>query len=313
MNVLEFNNVSFTYFSENGETKAVDNISFNVKNGEFVAILGPSGSGKTTILSLISGLLSPTNGEVVVNNIVNSAKDLQNNKNVVKMLFLKLKRNKRRVNELKSETGYMFQKDHLFEWRSVMQNVLLGIEIQKKSFTKQAKKEFFKKNKHMSFFKRLCSQKKFIKQYFKEKREYANVLLKKYGLWEFRKKYPSQLSGGMRQRVALIRTLALKPNILLLDEPFSALDYQTRLNLCDDVSKIIKNENKTTVLVTHDITEALSMANKVIVLTKRPAKVKNIHVIDIDANMTPLQKRENGAFLKYFDTIWKEIQSDDNI
>ena len=150
-----------------------------------------------------------------------------------------------------------------------------------------------------------------FKQKFANEVAYANKLLQKYGLWDFRNHYPNQLSGGMRQRVALIRTLALNPSVLLLDEPFTALDYQTRLNLCDDVSKIIKTEHKTTILVTHDITEALSMASKIIVLTKRPASILNVHNMELDQTLTPLQRRESGAFLNHFDIIWKELQTNE--
>ena len=125
-------------------------------------------------------------------------------------------------------------------------------------------------------------------------------------MWEFKDKYPNQLSGGMRQRVSLIRTLALKPEIMLLDEPFSALDFQTRLNLCDDVYKILKSENKTAVLVTHDISEAISMSDRIIVLSKRPAVIKNEHKISLKAE-TPLKRREETGFNVYFNEIWKEL------
>ena len=302
--MLELKNVELTYFSENGETKAIENIHFTVEDGEFIAILGPSGCGKTTILSLISGLLKPTKGQVLLN-----GKPIEKNHSLA---------------------GYMFQKDHLFEWRTVQKNVQIGLEIKKRIYKKQWKKEcaFPKMKWNKELFKNVflnlktflqCrkTMKKQFKQKYKElviqQYDYADELLKKYGLWDFKNKYPNQLSGGMRQRVALIRTLALDPEILLLDEPFSALDYQTRLNLCDDVSQIIKNENKTTILVTHDITEALSMANKIIVLSKRPATIKNIHVLNLNENLTPLERRESGLFLTYFDTIWKELQSDDNV
>ena len=245
MAILNFKNVSLTYFSDNGETKALNNINFEINEGDFVSIVGPSGCGKTTILSLISGLISPTSGEII------KAPNI--------------------------ECGYMFQKDHLFEWRNILNNVYLGLEIT------------HKKNP--------------------ENIEYVNNLLKKYGLWEFRNKYPNQLSGGMRQRVALIRTLALKPQIMLLDEAFSALDYQTRLNVCDDVSKILKEEHITSILVTHDITEAITMSDKVIVLTKRPATVKNIHILDFKKCTTPLQKREHPKLSLYFNELWKELQT----
>lgn len=170
--------------------------------------------------------------------------------------------------------GYMLQKDQLFPWRTIEKNIYLPLEI-----------------------KKIKSQ---------ENLEYANTLLEKYGLEEFKKKYPDQLSGGMRQRVALIRTLVSNPKLLLLDEPFSALDSQTRLHVCDDVYKIIKAEKKTALLVTHDISEAISMSDIIIVLTNRPAKVKTIFKPDIEGT-TPIKKRENPKFGLWFEKIWKEL------
>lgn len=176
--------------------------------------------------------------------------------------------------------GYMLQKDNLLEWRTIYKNVLLGLEI---------KKELTEENK-----------------------EYVTELLKKYGLYEFRNKYPTQLSGGMRQRVALIRTLAIRPSILLLDEAFSALDYQTRLMVTEDIYKILKEENITALMVTHDISEAISMSDRVIVLSQRPATVKNIYDIDFEMeNRTPLNCRESPKFSKYFNQMWKELEKYD--
>ena len=170
----------------------------------------------------------------------------------------------------------MLQKDNLLEWRTIYNNVLLGLEIQKNITA--------------------------------ENKEYVEELLKKYGLYEFKDKYPTQLSGGMRQRVALIRTLAIRPNILLLDEAFSALDYQTRLMVTEDIYKILKNEKITALMVTHDISEAISMSDRVVVLTHRPATVKNIYEIDFEMeNRTPLNCREKPKFSKYFNLMWKEL------
>lgn len=177
-----------------------------------------------------------------------------------------------------TKCAYMFQKDNLLPWRSIEKNIFLGLEIQNKNT--------------------------------KENREYALDLLKKYGLESFAKKRPDELSGGMRQRVALIRTLALKPEILLLDEPFSALDFQTRLSVCDDVTSIIKKEEKTAILVTHDINEAISMSDKIFVLTARPAKVKAIHSLDFDEQLTPFQRRNHAKSKSLFDKIWSEIQNE---
>ena len=172
--------------------------------------------------------------------------------------------------------GYMLQKDSLLEWRNIYNNVTFGLEIGHKKT--------------------------------KENEEYVDELLKKYGLYEFKDKYPNQLSGGMRQRVALIRTLATRPKILLLDEAFSALDYQTRIMVTNDIFKILKNENITAIIVTHDISEAISMSDRIIVLTTRPAKVKTIHTIDFEIeNRNPINCRESPKFSKYFDTIWKEL------
>lgn len=175
----------------------------------------------------------------------------------------------------KTSIGYMLQKDELFPWRTIMENAYLPLEIKRDKSEKSKEK--------------------------------VNELLKKYGLWEFRKKYPRQLSGGMRQRAALIRTMASSPDLLLLDEPFSALDYQTRLAVCDDLYEIIKSENKTTVLVTHDISEALSTADRIIVLTKRPSKILNVHIIDLNKEVSPLKRREDPRFSKWFERLWREL------
>ncbi len=177
------------------------------------------------------------------------------------------------------DVGYMLQRDNLFEWRTIESNVALGLSIQKKLND--------------------------------ESKAYANSMLDKYGLGEFKKHYPTQLSGGMRQRAALIRTLAFRPRLLLLDEPFSAVDFQTRMTVCDDVYSIIKREKKTALLVTHDISEAVSMADRIVVLTKRPATVKKIFTLDIPSE-TPLKRREDPLFSKWFDTVWKEVSDERN-
>lgn len=174
------------------------------------------------------------------------------------------------------KVGYMLQKDNLLEWRTIYKNVLLGLEIQNINTA--------------------------------ENRKYAEDLLKKYGLYEFKNKYPNQLSGGMRQRVALIRTLAIRPKVLLLDEAFSALDYQTRIMVTNDIYKILKNENITVLMVTHDISEAISMSDRIIVLTNRPASIKNIHEINFGIKeRTPLNCRESPKFSEYFNILWKEL------
>ena len=171
--------------------------------------------------------------------------------------------------------GYMLQKDNLLEWRTIYKNILLGLEIRN----------------------RLTP----------ENIEYARGLLRTYGLWDFRDRYPSQLSGGMRQRVALIRTLAVKPEIFLLDEAFSALDYQTRLTVTDDIYSILRREGQTMVMVTHDIPESVSMSDRVVVLSGRPARIKQIHTIEL-GDLTPLERRDDIRFNKYSNEIWKELR-----
>ena len=251
--LLQLTNVGFNYHTSSGETMALREINITVNEGEFVAIVGPSGCGKTTILSLMSGLIKPSSGQVLINGLP--------------------------AEQQRNKLGYMFQRDHLFTWRTIWQNIMLGLEI-KKDKTKQNK-------------------------------DYAEELLKKYGLYEFKDKQPNELSGGMRQRVALIRTIAVKPQILLLDEPFSALDFQTRQNVCNDVSRIIAGEKKTAVLVTHDLSEAVSMADRIIVLSARPARVKKEFLIDLKAEGSPLKRRESLRFRGYFEAIWKELDTNE--
>ena len=248
-NLLELKNVTYFYQTKENEIKALDNISFSLKENDFTSLVGPSGCGKTTILSLIAGLLSPSSGEILLNGE-------------------KIKKNDGRI-------GYMFQRDHLFEWRTIWQNITIGLEIQKMK----------KDEKKLAF---------------------AEELLKKYDLYAFKNKKPRQLSGGMRQRVALIRTLVLKPKLLLLDEPCSALDFQTRLKVCDDVYEIIKTEKQTALLVTHDISEAISMSDKIMILSKRPAYVKEELILSLSGK-TPLQKREDLSFGNYFEKIWRNL------
>lgn len=248
--VLNIHNIGMKYQALDGEITALEDIHFSVQDGEFVSIVGPSGCGKSTLLSIVSGLLSPTSGTVEFNG--------------------------EKVKGTSDKIGYMLQRDHLFDWRTILQNVMLGLEI-RKAVTSKAK-------------------------------ERALNLLRMYGLYEFRNKYPNQLSGGMRQRAALIRTLVTDPQILLLDEAFSALDYQTRLAVNEDIYSIIKKENKTAILVTHDIAESISMADRVIVLSKRPGTLKNIYEINLScANRTPLASREAPEFRRYFQKIWKEL------
>lgn len=244
MKLLEFKNVSKSYHSLNGETKALENISFTVSEGNFIAIVGPSGCGKSTILSLLTNLESVSSGKII-----------------------KYKENLR--------FGYMFQQDNLFDWLTILNNCLLGPKI-----NKTLNKDVYNK----------CIE-----------------LLKIYELYEFKDKYPKELSGGMRQRVALIRTLLLNPDILLLDEPFSALDYQNRLLISNDVYNIIKKENKTTIMVTHDVSEAVSMADIVIILSKRPSKIKKIVEIKLDKSNDVIKNRLDKNYNKYCNLILGEL------
>ena len=186
----------------------------------------------------------------------------------------------KKVEKLSDQIGYMLQKDCLLEWRTIFSNAIFGLEIKGKVS--------------------------------KESKEYIDELLKKYNLYEFKDKYPSELSGGMRQRAALIRTLATNPKILLLDEAFSALDYQTRIMVTNDIYSILRKENITTIIVTHDISEAISMSDRVVVLTKRPGTVKDIHKIDFEIeDRNPINCRESPKFSKYFNTLWKELKNDE--
>ena len=240
--LLEIKDLTKIYHTKNGEIKAIDNISFNLYEKEFLCIVGSSGCGKSTLLNILANLDEKSDGQI------------KKNKNL--------------------KIGYMLQEDALFPWLTILENATLGLEIKK------------------------------IKT--KENVEYVKELLTKYGLKDFINKYPSQLSGGMRQRVALIRTLAIKPDILLLDEPFSALDYVSRLMVSEDVKKIIKAEKKTVIMITHDLAEAISLADRIIVLSKRPSKIKTIYNIKIDGS-SALERRKSNKFSYYYDLLWKEL------
>ena len=252
--MLRLQNICYSYHTLHGETKVLEHVSFDVKEGEFVAVVGPSGCGKSTLLSIIAGLLSQEDGTIAVNNPDGSLHY--------------------------PRVGYMLQHDHLFEWRSVYKNVILGLEIN-----------------HMLTEERI---------------NYVNRLLCDYGLEQFRDKRPGELSGGMKQRAALIRTLALDPQLLLLDEPFSALDYQTRLSVSADICRLIRRTGKTMLLITHDLSEAISLADRIIVLGKRPSTVKceiPIHLTLSDDS--PLAARNAPEFNNYFNQLWGEIKNEE--
>jgi len=242
--IIKIVGVSKKFNTIKGEIEALKSISFDINEGEFIAIVGNSGCGKSTLLSIIAMLDNCTNGNVYYG--------------ISKPII-----------------GYMLQEDALFDHLTVLQNVELGLKVLGK-----------------------CSE---------DNKQFVFDLLKKYNLYDYKDKYPKELSGGMRQRVALIRTLAIKPDILLLDEPFSALDYTTRLSVADDVYRIIKNYGKTTIIVTHDIEEAISMADRVIILSKSPATVKKIIDIELDSEDVPSKKRNNISFSRYREEILKEL------
>ena len=251
--ILELKNINYSYHTLDGETKALSDISFTLEPGSFTAIVGPSGCGKSTLLSLIAGLMPPESGRILL-----AGKPLSDNHENI---------------------GYMLQHDHLFEWRTVYRNVLLGLEIRGKVDAASRKK--------------------------------ADDLLTQYGLKQFAGSRPSELSGGMRQRAALIRTLILDPELLLLDEPFSALDYQTRLKASDDIGQIIRDSGKTALLVTHDLSEAVSLSDRVIVLTRRPASIACVVPVSFHLeNDTALNRRNAPEFKTFFNKIWKELNQD---
>ena len=249
--ILQCQNVCFSYHNLKGETSALTNISFQITKGEFVSIVGPSGCGKSTLLSLIAGLNMPESGTITLDRSENT------------------------------KIGYMLQQDHLLEWRTIYQNIMLGPEI----------------NQTLS----------------PENKKLALTLLNDYGLARFQDKKPGELSGGMKQRVALIRTMMLNPQILLLDEPFSALDYQTRLMVSSDIGRIIRKAGITTILVTHDLSEAIALSDRILILSKRPATIKKELPITLPlADDSLLAARNAPEFSSYFSVLWKEISDEYN-
>ena len=244
MKILELKNVQKIFYTKTQETTAVENLSFDVNNGEFVALLGPSGCGKTTILSLIAGLLEPTKGDIRVH---------------------------------QNSIGYMLQRDQLFPFRTIKRNILLGLEVQRKMTA--------------------------------ENIENAYDLLRKYGLWEYVNSYPNALSGGMRQRVALIRTLATNPELLLLDEPFSALDALTRETMQNIVLELCEQQNLTLVLVTHNIEEAIFLGQKIAVFSDNSGIVR--HIAD-NSHSGELSYRGTEAFYQHCSSLRRWIGGGSN-
>ncbi|PRX24047.1 NitT/TauT family transport system ATP-binding protein [Orenia metallireducens] len=251
MSKVEFKAVGMKYHTLEGETEALKDLSFTIEDNQFVSLIGPSGCGKSTTLSLLAGLLSPTDGQVMIDS--------------------------KEVDGINQRVAYMLQEDYLFPWRSILDNVLLGLEIRGELNDSSRKR--------------------------------ARQLLADYGLGDFEDYYPTQLSGGMRQRVALARTLAIEPDILLLDEPFSALDYHTKLALEDEVAQILREEKKTVILVTHDIGEAIAMSDRVLVFSERPGEIKSDYKIDltIDGEYSTFKAREATEFNRYFNSLWEEL------
>jgi NitT/TauT family transport system ATP-binding protein len=250
---IEVRDVSLRYFTQSGETQALQNISLDVAAGEFVSLIGQSGCGKSTLLSILSGILPPSSGTVQVDG--------------------------KPVKGPSARIGYMLQQDYLYEWRTILDNTILGAQIQRRDL--------------------------------KQARERAAYLLHKCGMGDFLHHYPRQLSGGMRQRVALARTLVTNPDVVLLDEPFSALDSQTRLAIADEVVEVLRDEGKSVVLVTHDIGEAIAMTDRVVVLSRRPGRIKSQHQIRFagheHSRPSPFEVRSLPEFNAYFSTLWDEL------
>lgn len=252
MSFLSVQNIHHTYFTKASAATALSDISLTVEEGEFVSLLGPSGCGKSTLLSIISSLLKPTQGTVLLEN--------------------------KPVTTAKNQIGYMLQQDYLFPWKTIEENILLGLKLSK--------------------------------QLNDQTRSTALGLLEQIGLTGVEKQLPRQLSGGMRQRVALVRTLATEPKLLMLDEPFSALDYQTKLNLEDLVSRTLDEFGKTAILVTHDIGEAIAMSDRVYLLSPSPGRIFKIFTMPDELRMiSPFEARNHEAFSSIFQTIWKELES----
>lgn len=252
MSFLSIQDIQHTYFSKNTATTALSPINIDIEEGEFISFLGPSGCGKTTLLSIIAGLFPPTEGTILLEG--------------------------KPIKETIDKIGYMLQQDYLFPWKTIEENILLGLKL----------------TNHLNDATR---------------RKTLN-LLRKIGLADVENQYPKQLSGGMRQRAALVRTLATEPKILLLDEPFSALDYQTKLNLEDLVFETLKSFGKTAILVTHDIGEAIAMSDRIYLFSAKPGKIHKMFMIPEELRtLTPFVARSHESYSKIFQDIWKELES----
>ncbi|TXC90312.1 ABC transporter ATP-binding protein [Metabacillus litoralis] len=250
MSFLTVENIHHVYLTKESATVALEDVHLAVEEGEFISFLGPSGCGKTTLLSIIAGLIKPIEGVVKIAN--------------------------KQITKPDTMIGYMLQQDYLFPWKTIDENVTLGLKItgQKNAQTTAATMQ----------------------------------MLQDMGLDNVEKQYPSQLSGGMRQRAALVRTLATNPKILLLDEPFSALDYQTKLKLEDLVVQTLKKYKKTALLVTHDIGEAIAMSDRIFVFSARPGKVNRTYLVPKEIReLSPFQARQHPLYNTLFQQIWKEV------
>ena len=241
-NIISIKNISKKYHTPLGETLAIKDISFDVRNGEILGIVGSSGCGKSTLLNILAGLDKDYKGKIKMSNL---------------------------------KAAYMLQTDALLPWLTVLDNACIGLKLRK------------------------------IKN--KENVDYVKKLLKSFGLDNFMNEYPNNLSGGMRQRVALVRTLAIKPNIIFLDEPLSALDYVTRLTITDEIYSILKKMNVTTILISHDIAECVSFCDRIVILSKRPAIIKNIYDINLKNKFIPSKNRRDELFNSYYDLVWSDL------
>ncbi|WP_071393771.1 ABC transporter ATP-binding protein [Bacillus tuaregi] len=252
MGFLSVQNVSHTYFTKTSATTALSDISLDIAEGEFVSMLGPSGCGKTTLLSIIAGLIQPSEGLVTLEG--------------------------KKIGNKSNDIGYMLQQDYLFPWKTIEQNILIGLKLNK--------------------------------QLRADRKQYTLQLLEKMGLKGVEKQYPKELSGGMRQRAALVRTLATEPKVLMLDEPFSALDFQTKLHLEDHIFETLKSFHKTAILVTHDIGEAIAMSDRIFLLSARPGQLHKTFIVPEELrSLTPFHARNHEKFQILFQTIWKELES----
>ena len=247
--IIQVRSASLTYQADDGEVEALRDVSFDMAEGELCSVVGPSGCGKSTLLGAIAGLEQLDSGAIAIDG--------------------------EPVRGPTHRIGLMPQRDQLFEWKTIEENVMLGLQVRQQDTA--------------------------------ESRARVMDLLERYGLQDFAAKRPGQLSGGMRQRCALIRTLAFEPRILLLDEPFSALDYQTRLAVSADIYDILRREQMTALLVTHDIAEAVSMSDRIFILSRRPAVVKAVHDLREFRGLTPLQRRDHPLFHTHFNAVWKEL------